>query len=121
MHEMSLIEAVFESLLPLCAENRWQKVEKITLRIGTLRQVIPEALVFCFETAATGTPLEGAILDIREVPIRQKCRECGLEWGGEIPLGRCTGCGSIEVDTISGVELDIESLEVAIIDDDEKG
>ena len=119
MHEMSLVEAVFESLLPLCADNGWKRVEKVTLKIGTLRQVIPEALLFCFETAAAGTPREGAMLDIQEVPIRQKCRHCGLEWGGEIPLGRCTACGSTEVDTISGVELDIESLEVAV-DDDEK-
>lgn len=119
MHEMSLVEAVFESLLPLCVDKGWKRVEKVTLRIGTLRQVIPEALLFCFETAAAGTPLEGAILDIQEVPIRQKCRHCGLEWGGEIPLGRCTDCGSTEVDTISGVELDIESLEVAV-DDDQK-
>ena len=119
MHEMSLVEALLESLLPICEENRWKKVERVFLRIGTLRQVIPEALVFCFETAAVGTPFAGAKLEIQDVPIRQKCGRCGVEWGGEIPLGRCGACGSIEVETISGVELEIESLEVAV-DDDEK-
>jgi hydrogenase nickel incorporation protein HypA/HybF len=112
MHEMSLVEALLESLLPLCAENKWEKVERIHLKIGSLRQVIPEALVFCFQTASSGTPLAEAAVEITEIGIRQKCGRCGLEWGGEIPLGRCPGCGSIEVLTTAGLELEIDSLEV---------
>lgn len=120
MHEMSLVEALLDSVLPLCEENGWKRVERIVLRIGALRQVIPQALVFCFETASEGTPLAGAALEILDSPIRQRCGNCGLEWGGEVPLGRCTACGSIEVETISGVELDIESLEV-VMDEDKEG
>jgi len=112
MHEMSLVEALLDSLLPLCTENKWEKVARIHLKIGSLRQVIPEALVFCFQTASAGTPLAEAAVEITEIGIRQKCGSCGLEWGGEIPLGRCPGCGSIEVETISGFELEIDSLEV---------
>jgi len=119
MHEMSLVEAILESLVPLCSSNGWSRIEKVVLRVGALRQVVPEALVFCFETAAAGTPLEGANLEINEVPIRQSCRSCSREWGGDQPLGRCSFCGSVEIDTVSGVELNIESLEVAV-DDNEK-
>ena len=120
MHEMSLVEAILESLVPLCSSNDWHRIEKVVLRVGALRQVVPEALVFCFETASAGTPLEGANLEINEVPIRQSCMSCSREWGGDQPLGRCPGCGSVEIETVSGVELDIESLEVAV-DDEEKG
>jgi hydrogenase nickel incorporation protein HypA/HybF len=114
MHEMSLVEAIMDSLLPICDERGWRKVERVVLKVGALRQVMPDALVFCFETTAVGTPLEGAALEIVDVPILQKCAKCGLEWGGEVPLGRCPRCGSIEVETIAGTELDIESLEVGI-------
>ncbi len=117
MHEMSLVEAILDNLVPLCEQNGWKKVDKVVLKVGVLRQVIPEALIFCFSTSASGSPLEGAVLEIVDVPIRQKCSSCGLEWGGEIPLGRCQGCGSVEVETVNGIELDIESLEVAVDDD----
>jgi hydrogenase nickel incorporation protein HypA/HybF len=120
MHEMSLVEAILESLVPLCVENRWRKIERVVLRIGSLRQVIPEALVFCFEAASSGTPLADASIEIKEVPIRQKCASCGLEWEGEVPLGRCSGCRSVEVETIAGLELEIEALEV-LENGDEKG
>ena len=120
MHEMSLVEAIMESLVPLCSSNGWNRVEKVVLRVGTLRQVVPEALVFCFETASAGTPLEGASLDIKEIPLRQSCRSCGEKWGGDQPLGRCPCCGSVETETVSGLELEIESLEVAV-DENEKG
>ncbi len=120
MHEMSLVEAILESLLPLCEKNRWNRVERLVLRIGSLRQVIPEALVFCFEAASSGTPLAGALVEIKEVPIRQKCSSCGLEWEGEVPLGRCSGCRSADVVTVAGLELEIEALEV-LEDANEKG
>ncbi|NLI95679.1 MAG: hydrogenase maturation nickel metallochaperone HypA [Synergistaceae bacterium] len=118
MHEMSLVEALLDSLLPLCAENGWKKVERIHLKIGSLRQVIPEALVFCFKTASAGTPLAEAEIEIAEIGIRQKCERCGLEWGGEIPLGRCAACGSIEITTTAGFEMEIDSLEVWDNDDE---
>lgn len=119
MHEMSLVEAIMESLVPLCSSNGWDRVEKVFLRVGVLRQVIPEALVFCFETASAGTPLAGASLELTEVPLRQSCRSCCWEWGGDLPLGKCPRCGSVDTETVSGVELEIESLEVAVDDNQE--
>jgi Zn finger protein HypA/HybF involved in hydrogenase expression len=46
MHELSLVEAILESLIPMCSEYGIEgKVKKVRLRIGRMRQVIPMSCV----------------------------------------------------------------------------
>lgn len=112
MHEMSLVESIMESILEMKEENNWDKIRKIVLRIGDMRQVIPEIMVFAFNTASKSTPLEGAELVIENVKLRFRCRSCRKEWGEENMAFLCPFCGSMDVELLHGMELEIESLEV---------
>ena len=49
------------------------RVHQIRLRVGVLSGVVPEALQFAFEALTAGTPAEGAILAIDDVPARFWC------------------------------------------------
>ncbi|MFO5440064.1 MAG: hydrogenase/urease maturation nickel metallochaperone HypA, partial [Dolichospermum sp.] len=57
------------------------------------------------------TLVEGARLEIFEIPGMAKCRECCTNFYVEKPFGICE-CGSIKLDIIAGEELKIKEIEV---------
>jgi hydrogenase nickel incorporation protein HypA/HybF len=113
MHELSMVESLVEELLKLQEENEWDRIDTVRLRVGAMRQVIPEIMDFAFDISIKDTPLEGARLFIDEVPLKKKCKACGNAWiEGDEALFLCEKCGSADVELIEGMELGIESLEV---------
>jgi hydrogenase nickel incorporation protein HypA/HybF len=112
VHELAIAEAVV-AIVERHAAGR--TVRRVELRVGYLRQVVPDALTFAFELITEGTRLEGAELAIEEVPARGSCRGCGAEttmtW---FPL-QCGQCGGLDVELMAGEELLVDALE---LDDD---
>lgn len=109
MHELSLVESLVTSLEELARRERWSRVREVRLRLGALRQVVPAVLEFCFQSAVEGTLLAGASLTFEEVPAVLRCDGCG----GEVPLGtRCPSCGAPGGALLSGMELEIVSVDV---------
>ena len=109
MHELSLSSAIIATAAKH-AEGR--RVSVVTLRVGRLRQVVPETLEFYFEFVARGTVCEGARLDQEVVEARLRCDPCGAEWGIDAPAFRCPDCGGSEVSIVAGSEFEVESIEV---------
>jgi hydrogenase nickel incorporation protein HypA/HybF len=109
MHELSIASAVLNTALSH-AEDR--QVKLVSMRVGTLRQVVPDSLEFYFEIVARDTVCEGARLELIEVPARLRCRECELKWEPSIPAFRCPRCESGEVTVSAGEELEVEYIEV---------
>ncbi len=109
MHELGVTQQIVEIVLERAAGGR---VTKIVVEIGKLSAVLPDAVRFCFDVCCEGTALAGAVLEIVEPPGRARCRACAGEVTLERPFGRC-GCGSSDLDWISGEELRIREMEVA--------
>ncbi len=109
MHELSIAEAVVEVAL---RHARGRAVARVELQVGHLRQVVPDALEFAFELLATGTALQGAELVVHEIPARGICRACGVQSTmTEFPL-QCAGCGSLDLELLTGEELLVDALEL---------
>ncbi len=108
MHELAITESVIESVTERLGAAR---VVALTLEIGRLSGVVADSVRFCFELCAEGTTLEGARLDIVDVPGLAHCQDCGrdLELADLIPL---CGCGSTNLDIVSGQQLVIKQVEV---------
>ena len=111
MHEVSIVEGLIDILDETAGRHGLSKIEKISLRIGAMRQVVPEALRFAFEIVGKGTTAEGASIVITEIPARACCKKCGCTFDVEEFCFICTSCGSGEVEVIEGKELIIDSLE----------
>ncbi|MGH3002117.1 MAG: hydrogenase maturation nickel metallochaperone HypA [Gaiellaceae bacterium] len=109
MHELSLADAVVQ----ICCEHaEGRRVAGVEVRVGRLRQVVPDSLAFAFELVAVGTPVEGAELEIVEVPARVRCAACDAETEVDrFPLV-CGRCGGFAVDVVAGEECHVESLEI---------
>jgi hydrogenase nickel incorporation protein HypA/HybF len=87
-------------------------VTQVTVRIGHLRQVVPDALRFGWELLTDATELQGCELVVEQVPAVVECRECGAETTLDMPILACSGCGSFEVTLRSGEEFLFVSMEV---------
>lgn len=109
MHELSIANSVVE----ICAEQAaGARVMRVTLEIGKLSAVMPDAIRFCFDVCAKDTLVEGAVLEIIDVPGLGRCMACGATMELSMPFGRCA-CGSDSVELISGQQLKIRQMEVA--------
>ena len=84
----------------------------VSLRVGRLRQVVPDTLEFYFEFVARDTLCEGARLEQEVIDARLRCPPCAREWEIEIPAFRCPTCGGAEVEIATGNEFEVESIEV---------
>ena len=109
MHELSIAEAIVEVAERHAAGRR---VYSVDVKVGHLRQIVPNALAFAFELTAKGTCLEGAELRIEQVPAAGHCRACGAETVLEgFPL-MCAACSALDVEVTAGEELLVNSLEL---------
>ena len=114
MHEMSIAVNIVDIVKLELAKNEASQLKSIKLKIGKMSAVEPESLSFCFGAITEGTDMEGARLDIEEVPIRGRCRNCSAEFELDRYFSTpCPGCGGASSELISGKELDIVSMEVA--------
>jgi len=109
MHELSLADAIVR----IAADHAGgRRVTKVEVKVGHLRQVVPDALEFAFRLVAEGTVAEDAELALAEIPVRVACRACAAESPQtQFPLA-CLRCGSLDVDVVAGEELQVESLEL---------
>ena len=117
MHELSISSAIVNTVIK---HARGREVSAVDLRIGALRQVVPDSLVFYFEIVARDTVCTEAELRLELVPARLRCLACELEWDPSpepaldvvVPAFRCPTCGTAESETLAGDELEVESIEV---------
>jgi hydrogenase nickel incorporation protein HypA/HybF len=109
MHELSIADAIVQIAL---RHANGRPVSAVEVSVGHLRQVVPSSLEFAFELLCSGTPLEGARLELHEIAPRGRCRECDTEseWN-DFPL-RCAQCGALDIELLAGGELTVDALEL---------
>jgi hydrogenase nickel incorporation protein HypA/HybF len=113
MHELSIADAVLQIV---CRHAGDRRVERVELKVGHLRQVVPSALTFAFGLVAEGTVAQGAELVMEEVPAEGRCRDCGTDSVlAGFPL-QCSSCGSFGLELLRGEELLVDALELEEID-----
>jgi hydrogenase nickel incorporation protein HypA/HybF len=109
MHELAITESVVEAVAERVGDA---KVTRVVLEIGMLSGVLPDALRFCFDFCTEATVLQGAALEIIEIPGRGHCQDCNTEVALEGPVALCT-CGSANLEFLSGQELRIREVELS--------
>jgi hydrogenase nickel incorporation protein HypA/HybF len=111
VHELALCGAIARIVGNRAGERA---VSTVRLRIGELRQVVPDTLTYCWTMVTESTPLAGSVLDIERVVARGRCDGCGAEHdlGAELDFG-CPSCGAPATTVIAGEEFLVTSIDVA--------
>ncbi len=108
MHELGITRNIVAIVNEHAGSN---KVKRVSLEIGTLSAIMPDAIRFCFDICSKNTQLEGATLIIDEIPGKGRCEECGTELELNQLFGQCE-CGSSHIKCIAGEEMKIKEMEV---------
>ncbi len=122
MHELSIAASIVESVAEAAGRYPGARVQVVRLRVGALASVVEDSLQFCWELATEGTPIAGAALAIRTLPVIVHCDACGAETELDgVQSFRCPRCGELTCDLRQGRELEIESIELEEPDKMEEG
>jgi hydrogenase nickel incorporation protein HypA/HybF len=116
VHELSICASIADIVTRRAAGR---PVGVINVRVGQLRQIVPDTLVYCWGLLCEETSLAGSRIIVETVPARIRCRSCERTADvGDLPVFACAGCGGIDVEIVAGEEFLITSLEVADTDTD---
>ena len=121
MHELGIMTGVLEAVNTSAQEAGATKVLKVTLSVGEMTEAIEDALVFAFEALSENTLCEEAELVINMIKPKSRCLECGVEFTHDRFHMFCPECDSFAIKLLEGRELQIDSIEVDIPDEEEIG
>jgi hydrogenase nickel incorporation protein HypA/HybF len=115
VHEFSICQGIIEVATAALGDlpRPLPRVSRVTVRVGRLTAVVPDSLRHYFHLLTPGTALEGAALDIEEIPVRARCEDCGARFEIEVLSFSCPLCGTGLVELLSGRELQVLSLDTA--------
>lgn len=112
MHELSLTQNLIEIAEEHARRENAKTITCLTMEIGALSGVIPEAVEFAFEACTKGTMADGATLEIVHIPAVGRCHECASESQMESLTDGCSECGSFALEIISGQEMTLTEMEI---------
>jgi len=113
MHEFSIAEALLEQVeAELGRSGVTGPVKRLELAVGRLSGVHCDSLRFAIQLLAAGTPVEGAVLFIRQPPAVSRCRDCGTSREIVEMIIACPRCSSPGIVIEEGRELLLETIEI---------
>lgn len=113
MHELSLMQSALDIAIERAQQEGATKIVSITMRIGALSGVVPEALEFAFQVLREETIAADATLTIDAVPVTAFCKTCSDFFETQDPIPVCPRCSRLASDVRSGREMEIASMEVS--------
>lgn len=110
---MSIAMELVETAASAAERSGARRVNRVRVRVGAFSGVVSDALDFAFDVAASDTLLDGATLEIEEVPLVIFCAACGDEKKpGRLDGLVCPDCGTISDTIRAGRELELVDIEV---------
>ena len=111
MHELSICQALIDQVKGLARENKAIAVKTIWLQVGPLSGAEIPLLEHAWPLAVAGTVAESAELFIKPMPVRVRCKTCGVESEASANRLLCGECGDYHTELISGDEMVLTRLE----------
>jgi hydrogenase nickel incorporation protein HypA/HybF len=119
VHELSIVYGLVSSVTEAAHKAGARKVKTVTLRLGALAGVVEDALQFSYDVAIKDTLLDGSTLVVQHLPIVIHCDTCPQDQELPGPMSfRCPVCGTASGDIRQGRELEGESIEIEVDDED---
>lgn len=108
---MSIIKGIIGIIGKEMKKSKLKKLHAVKIKVGELTAVEPETLRFCFEASIKDTPWEGARLEIEDVPLTGKCRDCHTKFRFHNFVSICPVCRGRAIEKLTGTELDLVSID----------
>lgn len=115
MHELPVIQSLFEICMRHAQANNASKVISVTLKIGEASDLQDEWMQRYFDYLCKDTIIEGARLIINRVPLMVRCKECSDEFHVDLRKAQqvlCPNCDGTKFEYISGRKYSVDSIEI---------
>lgn len=113
MHELSIALSLVDLACEEAGRLEGGRVEALHVQVGVLSGVVKDALLFSFDVAAAGSSIDGARLEVIEIPATVWCGTCeATRTLQTIQRRRCPSCDEPTPHLVTGEELTLVSLEV---------
>lgn len=98
-------------VLDTAHNNNMSRVTKVNIIFGQMIQIVPDIFEFAFMEIVRNSIAEGAELNIKIVPVKMKCMNCGSAFYVKENRFACNICSSTDLGIVQGKELFIKSIE----------
>ena len=113
MHELSIAISMIDQITEESESRSGLAVEAVHLKLGIFSGVDKEALLFAYQLACEGSPLEGSRLVIESIPLVIYCDACQKDrTPPSVYELSCPECGTPGQRIVTGREIEVASLEV---------
>lgn len=112
MHEISLVQGLFQQLAGLAEDNKMTKIIQVTMQIGPLSGVVEDSFRFGFDILSQEDELvRGAELVINTTEVTYRCTKCnGKEKTRGTKPDKCGNCDEIFLIAEGGDELILQNV-----------
>ena len=111
MHELGIVVNVLEQVDAVAAENKAEKVLKVTMEVGEVSTIVPELFIDAFNWAKKRTAyLKEAELEMIIIEGRTYCKNCGETYKTTEFGKKCPHCGSFDTYLLTGDQVVIKDI-----------
>lgn len=112
MHELSIAQSIIDIVNQYLPNENFHSVKSVNIKVGKFSNILVDSLEFCFDALIKDTPLQGATLKIKNIPVQIKCSKCQKISEIEPPIFLCPNCSNNSIKIISGTEMQVEDIEL---------
>lgn len=113
MHEGQFTDKIVDVILNELKNHPNGKINNVRVKVGEVYHLELESVLMHYAIAVKGSRLENVALDIREEPVNVECQVCKKVGPVEDHhLLFCSFCNAMNVKTVSGNSIIVESIEI---------
>ncbi|KUK74175.1 hydrogenase maturation nickel metallochaperone HypA [Methanobacterium sp. 42_16] len=119
MHELSMAQAIVDTVLDAAEKNNATEVVEVTIEVGMLTMLNPEQLKFLLDVIVEDTLLADAEIVIEDVPVEIDCRSCDYTGlantdGSDhyLSIVKCPQCDERNVEILTGKECNVKTIKI---------
>jgi hydrogenase nickel incorporation protein HypA/HybF len=117
MHELSMAQGIFTTVMDTAEANDATEVTKVIIEIGRLAMINPEQLSFLLDVIKEDTIAENADFEINEIPVEIDCKDCDYKGNVSLegldhyaPIIRCPKCDSPRITILNGRDIIVKNI-----------
>jgi hydrogenase nickel incorporation protein HypA/HybF len=125
MHELSMAEAIVNTVVDAANKNDAVEVLEVTIEIGNLTMLNPEQLKFLLDILIEDTIMKNAEIVIEEIHITIECKTCDYKGTANtegsdhyLTVVTCPECNERNLEIVTGRECNVKNIRIEKDDED---
>lgn len=111
MHELGLCDAMLKMVRGIARDEELERINSITVEVGSLSGVMPSFLTDCWQAVIDGTELADTELIVEVLKGEAQCLDCGEVFEADLERLICPKCGGTKLMPLSGRDMTLKEIQ----------